>query len=188
MYLMLVLGFFLFFGIHLLSVLQDKRIELVSKYGEKGFKLRYLSIALTGYLLMLVPFFFSNERSTPLLQNIYSFMNEIMFCALILLTASNMPKSLTKKIFKHPMVLGYAVWSLAHSLVTTNEYGRFFFIAQWIFAFSYYFMLIIRDRNVKIEWNIRNTIPNLFATIFMYYIIGFLHQYFTGKNIWRLIW
>ncbi len=188
MYISLILGFILFYSVHLLSFFTNKRSKLIEKYGERGFRLRYVAFALPGFVLMVSPFFLSNERSTPLYSDLYSFMNEIIFMALILLTAGNMPKSLTKKVFKHPMVLGYALWAFAHFLVISNVYGRYFFLLQWIFAISYYALLFYRDRKIVIDWNLKATIPNFFATVFMYFFIGFFHQYFTGKNIWRLIW
>ena len=114
---LLVLGLILFLGIHALPWQQSLRQQVINKFGFNAYRGLFSLVALLGLILIIVgkakadfeplwmPPTWGRTAALPL-----------MFVALILLPAANMPLSNIKRIVRHPMLVGILLWSCAHLL------------------------------------------------------------------------
>lgn len=120
----LILGMFLFFGAHLFS-LTPLRAPVYAKFGEKAYKGAYSILSLVGLGLMIWGFGLARSGPDaarivydPLMGSSHATML-LMLLAMILLASAHM-KGYIRKIVKHPMSAGVALWSAGHLLVNGN--------------------------------------------------------------------
>ena len=120
----LIWGMVLFFGVHLLS-LTPARAPLHAKFGENAYKGIYSLISLVGLGLMIWGFVLARSGPDaarivydPLMGSSHGTMLLVLL-AMILLAAAHM-KGHIRKIVKHPMSVGIALWATGHLMVNGN--------------------------------------------------------------------
>jgi uncharacterized membrane protein len=120
----LIWGMVLFFGAHLLS-LTPARAPLHAKLGEKAYKGIYSIVSLIGLGLMIWGFGLARSGPDaarivydPVMGSSHGTMLLVLL-AMILLASAHM-KGYIRKIVKHPMSVGVALWSAGHLLVNGN--------------------------------------------------------------------
>jgi uncharacterized membrane protein len=120
----LLVGLFLFLGIHSLRIFADNlRSKLIADWGLKVFKLTISLLSVLGLLLIAIGY--GEARLAP--QEIWSpplAMRHInlllMLFSMILLVAAFVPGNGFKIRLRHPMILSVKVWAFAHLLANGN--------------------------------------------------------------------
>lgn len=120
----LIWGMILFFGAHLFS-LTPLRGPVYARFGEKAYKGVYSVLSLIGLGLMIWGFGLARSGPDaarivydPLMGSSHATMLLVLF-SMILLASAHM-KGYIRKIVKHPMSVGVALWSAGHLLVNGN--------------------------------------------------------------------
>ncbi len=121
----LLLGLIVFLGVHSLQIFADDgRGRLIARLGESQFKLTYSALSLIGLLLII--FGYGQARAdASVLWSPPSGLRHLAFLlvpvAFILVASAYSPAGHIKAMVRHPMVLGVAVWALAHLLVNGTD-------------------------------------------------------------------
>ncbi|HEY9056699.1 MAG TPA: NnrU family protein [Aurantimonas sp.] len=121
----LLLGMIVFFGVHSLRIFaEDGPDRLIARLGESQFKLTYSALSLIGLLLII--FGYGQARAdASLLWSPPAGLRHLAFllvpAALILVVSAYAPTGHIKAAVRHPMVLGVALWALAHLLVNGTD-------------------------------------------------------------------
>lgn len=120
----LIWGMILFFGAHLFS-LTPLRAPVYARLGEKAYKGIYSVISLVGLGVMI--WGFTLARSGPDAARIVydpvmgsSHVTMLLVLVAMVLLASAHMKGYIRKLVKHPMSAGVALWAAGHLLVNGN--------------------------------------------------------------------
>ncbi len=116
----LVLGLFLFLGIHSIRIVADgQRTALRQRLGDNGYKGLYTLVSIVGFVLIIWGYSLARQNPVPLWAPMFwarHLASLLTLVALILLMAAYVPGNQIKAAVKHPMVLGVKTWALAHLL------------------------------------------------------------------------
>lgn len=116
----LVAGLILFLGLHSVRIVAEgPRTALIDRLGENGWKIGYSVLALAG--LWLVVRGYGQTRAAPdALWNPPTWTRHLSALltvpAFVLLVAAYLPGNRIKTAVGHPMIIGVALWALAHLL------------------------------------------------------------------------
>lgn len=117
---LLILGLVLFLGIHSARMVGNVRANALAKLGPNGWKAVYSVASIIGFFV-LVYGYGQARQVAPILYVPPSALQPVtwllMWPAMILLVASQVPAGKIKAAVKHPMVLGIKVWAFSHLLV-----------------------------------------------------------------------
>jgi uncharacterized membrane protein len=131
----LVLGLFLFLGIHLVPTLPGARNRLLERYGEKPYKGVFSLISAFG--LVLIVFGYSRPSPEPRLFNpvpgAIAIAPIAMMVSFILLAAANM-RTHIRRALRHPMLIGLGIWALVHLLANGHAKATVLFGAFLAYA------------------------------------------------------
>lgn len=141
----LILGLMIFLGIHSIRIVADDwRSTQISRRGAKAWKLGYTLVALTGFGLILWGFGMARRDALVLWNPPIGFRHLaslLTLAAFVLLAATYIPRNGIKARLHHPMVIGVALWALAHLLANRTLadlvlFGGFLVwaIASWLSA------------------------------------------------------
>ena len=114
--LLLIPGLLLFMGLHLLREL-GWRATLQQRLGIRRYRIVF-SLGIVISLVMIV----EGKAGAPFIQlwvppfNMRSLTHLLMISATILFMAGNLPRSYTRELMIHPMLIGVIVWGVAHLL------------------------------------------------------------------------
>lgn len=116
----LILGLVIFLGIHSVRIVaNDWRSAQIARRGEQTWKLAYTAVSLAGFALLLYGFGIA-RHDTAALWNPPAAMRHLSalltLIAFVLLAATYVPRNSFKARLHHPMVIGVALWALAHLL------------------------------------------------------------------------
>lgn len=117
----LITGLLLFVGIHLFPSLTGLRQGLIARVGENSYKGLFSLFTLLG--LGLIIFGFSHTSKFLVyhpLQALRPLAIVLMAISMILFAAANMPTNI-KRLTRHPMLWGLAIWALAHLLANGDR-------------------------------------------------------------------
>lgn len=134
----LLLGLIVFLGVHSLQIFaDDRRDRLIARLGESQFKLTYSALSIVGLLLII--FGYAQARAdASLLWSPPAGLRHLVFLlvpvAFILVASAYSPAGHIKAMVRHPMVLGVALWALAHLLVNGTDANLVLFGAFLIWA------------------------------------------------------
>lgn len=116
----LILGLVLFLGPHAFTMARIPRADLISRFGEKPYKLGYTALSILGFVLMVYGFWLYRSEGMIPVWNPPAWMRHLaillMLPAFIALAAANPRPSRIKAAIKHPMLLGVKIWATAHLL------------------------------------------------------------------------
>lgn len=120
--LLLLLGLFIFFGIHLLPTQPEMRRGLAARFGEGGYKLLFSIVSLIGFTVIVIGYHKlqlapgkSPQLWTPPAWGRHVTM-ALMLPVFILLVSAYLPGRITAAV-KHPMILAVKLWALGHLFV-----------------------------------------------------------------------
>lgn len=129
---LLILGLVLFLGIHSARMVGDVRANALARLGANGWKAAYSVASIIGFVVLIYGYG-QARQSAPVLYVPPTFLQPInwllMFPAMILLVASQLPAGRIKAAVKHPMVLGIKIWALAHLLVNGDLASVILFVS-----------------------------------------------------------
>jgi len=114
--LLLIPGLLIFMGLHLLREL-GWRDTLQQRLGLRRYRILF-SLGIVISLVMIV----EGKAGAPFIQlwvppyNLRSLTHLLMISATILFMAGNLPRSYTRDMVIHPMLVGVIVWGVAHLL------------------------------------------------------------------------
>ena len=116
----LILGLVIFLGVHSVRIVaNDWRGAQIARRGEQAWKLAYTAVSLVGFALLLYGFGMA-RHDTAVLWNPPAAMRHLSalltLIAFVLLAATYVPRNSVKARLHHPMVIGVALWALAHLL------------------------------------------------------------------------
>lgn len=120
----LLLGLLIFIGVHSVRIVADDwRTRTRERIGPRAWKTIYSLLSVLG--IVLVVWGFGVVRQMPIqlwsppfgLRHVAAVIN---LAAFVLLAAAYVPDNRIKARLHHPMVLGVALWSLAHLLPNGN--------------------------------------------------------------------
>nr|WP_314624130.1 NnrU family protein [uncultured Noviherbaspirillum sp.] len=116
----LLLGLVIFLGVHSVRIVADDwRSAQISRHGEKTWKLAYTAVSLAGFALLLWGYGMARQDPAVLwnppvaMRHIAALLTLLAF---VLLAATYVPRNSIKARLHHPMVIGVALWALAHLL------------------------------------------------------------------------
>ena len=112
----LVVGLIVFIGMHALPWHTGLRTQVVNKLGANTYRALFSVVAVTGLILIIVGKARADFHSLwipPSWGRLVAL--PLMFIALILLPAANMPNNI-KRVVRHPMLIGIIIWAGAHLL------------------------------------------------------------------------
>ena len=116
----LLLGLVIFLGVHSVRIVADDwRSAQISRHGEKTWKLGYTVVSLAGFALLLWGYGVARYDTTVLwnppvaMRHLSALLTLLAF---VLLAATYVPRNSLKARLHHPMVIGVALWALAHLL------------------------------------------------------------------------
>ena len=125
---LLAVGLVLFLGGHLLPTQRGARAALVSRFGDRGYRLAFSLVSAAG--LVLIVFGYMHAEKGPQLFAPLAAARAIapyaMTLAFILFAAANMPSHLRAKL-RHPMLIGLILWSSVHLLANGDLRGTVLF-------------------------------------------------------------
>ncbi|MCB1486966.1 MAG: NnrU family protein [Bauldia sp.] len=130
----LVIGLVLFLGVHSFRMLAPAgRLAAIGKMGEGPYKGAYTLVSLIGIVLII--WGFGETASDPVFLYatpvwLRHATELLVLVALILAVASALPSSHISRAVRHPLLIGTAIWAVAHLFVngevgTTVLFGAF---------------------------------------------------------------
>ena len=122
---MLILGLVLFLGVHSTRIVADGwRAAMIERLGSGVWKGLYTLASLAGFALLVWGFGLARQQPVALWSPPF-FMRHVAWLltliAFVLLAAAYVPRNAIKARLHHPMVLGVALWALAHLLANGNR-------------------------------------------------------------------
>jgi len=116
----LLLGLFLFLGVHSTRIFADDwRTATVAKIGPLPWKGLYSVLSLLGFVVLVWGFRMARQ-DTLVLWSSPAWMKHVtavlMMASFILIAAAYVPRNSIKARLHHPMVLAVKVWALGHLL------------------------------------------------------------------------
>ncbi|MEO0543380.1 MAG: NnrU family protein [Pseudomonadota bacterium] len=118
----LILGLALFLGIHTAQMyFGTQRAAFIESRGEGAWKTLYSIVSFVGLILLV--WGYGQARVSDWNLFFYATPNwaahlsiPLMWVALVLLVASQIPAGRIKAMVKHPMILGVKIWAFSHLL------------------------------------------------------------------------
>lgn len=146
----LVLGLFIFLGVHSVRIVADGwRTQTIARIGENGFKRIYTVLSLIGFGLIVWGFGVARETPTPLwfpptgMRHLAALLNVLAF---VLLAAAYVPGNSIKARLHHPMLLGVKTWAFAHLISNGNLHHVVLFGSFLVWAVLDFIAARRRDR------------------------------------------
>ncbi len=135
----LVIGLIIFISVHSVPSFPALRQDLIARIGERPYKIAFAVIALFGFVLIVAGKAYTNFVwlwQPPAWGRHVTFA--LMLPALVLLAAANMPTNI-KRITRHPMLWGVALWAAGHllangdlaSLLLFGTFGAYALLDMW---------------------------------------------------------
>jgi uncharacterized membrane protein len=134
---MLILGagLVLFLGIHLLPALPQSRASLVARWGEERYKGAFSLVALAG-LVLIVYGYGTAPPGARLFQPSAAAIALAPYAvtlAFVLFAAANL-RAHIRRVLKHPMLIGTALWAAIHLLANGDARGTLLFASFLAYA------------------------------------------------------
>ncbi len=181
----LLLGILIFFAVHLLPGFVNVRNKLISSLGEGPYKGLYSLTALSG--LILIIYGKSKAEFLPIWEPPVWSKHVVIITMLIsfyFLVAAD-TKSNIKRLIRHPMLLGVALWAGVHLLANGDLASMLLFGSFFVFSLIAMTSANIRGATKqKNKYPVKTDIVTVFASVVAYVIfIKYLHPLLIGVSI-----
>lgn len=184
----LVLGLLLFLGMHSIRMVADGwRARLVERIGEPRWQAVYGAVSGLGFVLLIWGFGLARAETVEIWSPpLWSRHLTAIFTlpAMILIAAAYVPKSRIKARIGHPMVVGTALWALAHLIANGRIEGMLLFGGILIWAMFDFRSLRRRDRIAGISHGQGTAAGDGIAIgagiVGWLLFVAFLHAYLMG--------
>tara|TARA_B100001765_G_scaffold192344_1_gene140094 strand:- start:395 stop:937 length:543 start_codon:yes stop_codon:yes gene_type:complete len=176
-------GIIIFFGVHLIPLNNKLKEFLKNRFGENIYLGSFSLISLLGFLLIIFGYEASSNSLYTTNSNAYIYSKYAMFISLTFLIAANMP-TFIKKMSRHPMSIGIAIWSVLHLLTNSDTVSVVLFSA--FLVYSIVSVLIAETRQLdKKEFSpkiIYDTLSVVLGVLFTFLAYNF-HEYLSGVSL-----
>lgn len=181
---LLILGIFVFVGIHLVPSFPTLRLQLIDRFGANGYKGGFAAIAFAGLILLIVGKAYAEFIPvwTPAPWGRHLAMSLMPF-AFILLVAAYMPSNV-KRLTAHPMLMGVTIWAAAHLAANGDLAGLILFGGLGVF--SLFDMWSANKRGAAPSKTSYPLVKDLIVVVIGLVAYGaalFLHPYLSGVRI-----
>lgn len=147
---LLIVGLVVFLGVHSTRMIAPGwRDGLVARHGEGLYKGLYSALSLVGFVLIIVGFGqaaatggMAYEPPAGMRHLVFA----LMLPALVLAIASVLPPGYIRRAVRHPLLIGTALWAVAHLLVNGETAAVILFGAFLAWALA---DLVVRWRSVR---------------------------------------
>ena len=128
--LVMILGLFLFLGVHTLTTQRELRARCIASMGEGGYKIVYAVVSALG--LALIVWGFAHYRATEWIQiwtppKALRHLNVLLMLPAVILVAASYIRGRIYVTLKHPMLAGVKLWAFGHLLATGDLGGIILF-------------------------------------------------------------
>ncbi len=130
-----VAGLILFLGVHLLPAAQPLRARLVARLGDRPYRGVFALVSLAGFALLIVGYGMA-QRGPQLFvssRTAIAAAPYVVTIALVLFAAANM-RGHTRRVVRHPMLLGLALWAGIHLAANGDLRGTILFASFLAYA------------------------------------------------------
>jgi len=182
--LMLVTGLILFLGIHLLPTLPGLRFALVQHWGEQRYKGAFSLVALAG-LAFIVGGYAAAAPGARLFQPSPSAMALAPFAitlSFVLLAAANL-RSHIRRLLKHPLLIGVAIWAAVHLLVNGDTRSTVLFASILAYALVDFVSVVQRHATKLFAPSARHDAIAVAAGIVAALAVMALHRVLFGAAV-----
>jgi uncharacterized membrane protein len=133
--LMLVAGLIVFLGVHLLPALQGVRVALISRWGDQRYKGIFSLLSFAGLALIIAGYATAapGARLFEPSQAAIAIAPYAMTLSLVLFAAANL-RGHIRRVVRHPMLLGLAIWAAVHLLANGDTRGTLLFATFLAYA------------------------------------------------------
>lgn len=142
---LIVLGMFIFIGVHLVPLNPGLRERLKNQFGPWGYRAIFSILSLAGLVLVVAGFRgaeFQPLWSPPGFGRPLAMV--LMPFAFIFLVATYMPTNL-RRLVKHPMLIGVSIWACVHLLANGDLASTIIFAG--LLAYSLADIALARSRD-----------------------------------------
>lgn len=184
----LILGLALFLGLHSIRIVADgARSRMVARLGAGPWRGLYSLVSAIG--LVLIVWGYSRTLQAPVVVRdpphwVREVTAAINLVASVLFVAAYVPRNHFKAWLGHPMVLGTAVWAIAHLLAARTAADVLVFGAFLVWALACYVSLRARDRAAgtpRVEGHATRSAIALVVGALVWFVLGFwLHPLLIG--------
>lgn len=179
----LVLGVLLFIAVHFIPSLgRPLKLKLIGAVGENGYK-GLFSLAVVGAIALIVLGWRSADPTpvyAPPLTN-HAVVGILMLIAFFLIGAGNHPSRI-KRLLRHPMLTGVALWAAVHLLVNGDSRSLVLFGGLCLWALIE--MPLINAREGAWEKppapSIAVEVRGVIIAVILLAVLIWAHRWFTG--------
>lgn len=141
----LICGLLLWVGVHLMpAVLPGNKQALLTKLGEKRYKLLFTLLIFTSMVLIVVGY----RNTQPQFLYHFAFARHIAYLMILiafaLMAAANIPSHI-KHLVRHPQLTGVFIWASAHMLLNGDTRALMLFATLGIWCVLEMFFINRRD-------------------------------------------
>ena len=181
----LILGLLLFFGIHLVPLAGDLKARLVARLGVRAYKGGFSLVSLIGFGLII--WGYAMTRYGPAAAHFVYYAPDWgrhVTMALVLLAflcfGIFLHKGRLRKLLRHPMSIGVALWSTGH-LFANGDIGSVLLFGSFL-AYALLDIVVQEARGVApaFEPKPRHDAISIVAGLVAYAAFLFLHPYVIG--------
>jgi uncharacterized membrane protein len=144
---LLIVGIFVFLGVHLLPTVPGWRDKLAGRLGENGYKALFSLLSLAGFVLLVWGF-----AEAPVIQ-VWSppawtrwVAIVLMLPAFIFLVAAYVPGQIKAEL-KHPFLIAIKIWALAH-LIANGDLASIVLFGSFL-AYAVYDRIALKRRGAR---------------------------------------
>ncbi|WP_417468309.1 NnrU family protein [Maricaulis sp.] len=182
--LILIAGLVLFLGVHSLQVVPGLRTGLKGALGEGPYKLIYTAVSLIGFALLIYGKIIAHPPTTiwapPEWTRHLAFM--IVPLSLILLVSAYAPGHI-RRIVRHPMLAGVALWSGAHLLANGELSAMLLFGGFFVWSTITFISACLRETPPPVVKGWGGDLTAIVLGALLALIIINVHMYLFGVAI-----
>jgi len=181
---LLVVGLILFLGIHLLPTQPRWRLALVQRWGERRYKGAFSLVSLAGFVLIIVGYA-ATSPGPRLFQpsaTAIALAPYLVTLSFVLLAAANL-RSHIRRVLKHPMLMGLALWAAVHLLANGDTRGTVLFGSFLAYALIDFVSVVQRHATKLFVPTARHDMIAVMAGVVAALIMMALHRVLFGVSV-----
>lgn len=178
---MLAAGLLLFLGLHLLPAWPDARLAVVGRLGEARYKGAFSLLSFVGLALIIAGYATGapGERLFEPSPTAIAIAPYAMMLSLILLAAANL-RGHIRRVVKHPMLLGIAIWASVHLLANGDTRGSVLFASFLGYAVVDFISVLRRPATQPFVASTRHDLIALGAGVAATILLMAVHRFLFG--------
>jgi len=163
----LIAGLVLFLGLHSIRFIADgARSRFIARYGAGPWRGLYSLLSAAGLVLIVWGYSLTLKRPIVLYEPMLlarELAAVLTWVGIVLITAAYVPRNHFKAWVGHPMVLGTALWALAHLQATRTAADIVLFGGFLVWALLSFVSLRERDRAAAVQRAPAQTVRTVIA-------------------------